>query len=421
VFNAPQPRSRLYTKAADYAGLLSGGLFGRSRGEEVAELERALAAYLAIGHVIAVPQARVGIYLAIKHLVRRGRKVILSPYTIADVVNMVVCAGAVPVFADVAADGSCNIDPNAVANLLDVERDVGAVMVTHFYGLACDMEPIRQACTRAGVPLIEDAAQAFGARASGRLVGTLGQAGIFSFGLLKNITGFLGGAVATGDPDLARAIRAELKSYPVTARRDLWKKAAKGAAFDIATEPAIFDSAVYWLFRRAYLKQKEFFKNQLDTDANPVAYTEFPKRYACRMSEAQAAIIRTQLARCDAQSAERIGKAALYHAGLKDVAGLTLPPFRQDGSHIYLYYTILARDRDGLARSMTRQYRDVQVSHHRNCASLACFAEFSRPCPNAETASRQALYLPTYPGYRLDQVEANIAAIRRYAQDQKWT
>src|SRR5579862_4220583 len=276
VFNAPQPRSRLYTTAANYAGLLSGGLLGRRHGA-VAELERALAAYLAIGHVIAVPQARVGIYLAIKHLVRRGRKVILSPYTIADVVNMVVCAGAVPVFADVAADGSCNIDPIAVANLLDSERDVGAVMVTHFYGLACDIEPIRQACARAAVPLIEDVAQAFGARVSGQFVGTLGQAGIFSFGLLKNITGFLGGAVATGDPELARAIRAELDSYPVTARRDLWKKAAKGAAFDIATEPAIFDSAVYWLFRHAYLQQKEFFKNQLDTDANPVAYTEFPK------------------------------------------------------------------------------------------------------------------------------------------------
>jgi perosamine synthetase len=421
VFNAPQPRSRLYTTAAAYAGLLGGGLFGRDHAGAVAELERALADYLAVDHVIAVPQARVGICLAIKHLVQRGRKVILSPYTIADVVNMVVCAGGIPVFADIAADGSCNIDPIAVTELLDRERDVGAVMVTHFYGLACEIEPIRAACERAGVPLIEDAAQAFGARASDKFVGTIGQAGIFSFGLLKNITGFLGGAVATGDRDLARAIRAELGSYPVTARRDLWKKAAKGAAFDIATEPAIFDSAVYWLFRHAYLQQKEFFKNQLDTDANPVAYAEFPKRYACRMSEAQAAIIREQLPRCKAQSAERIGKAAIYHAGLKDIAGLTLPPFRQDGSHIYLYYTILARDRDGLARSMTRQLRDVQVSHHRNCASLPCFAQFSRPCPNAEKASQQALYLPTYPGYRLDQVEANIAAIRRHAQDQKWT
>jgi perosamine synthetase len=414
LFNAPQPRSRLYTTAASYAGLIAGGTDDEG---EVVKLESALAASLSVAHVIAVPQARVGIYLTVKYLVRPGQKVILSPYTIADVVNMIVCAGAVPVFADVAGDGSCNIDPAAVAELLDTESDVGAVMVTHFYGLACDMEPLRRACAQAEVPLIEDAAQAFGARLAGGLVGTIGCAGVFSFGLLKNVTGFLGGAVATDDADLARALRTELETFPITPREVLWKKAAKGAAFDLATFPLLFDSAVYWLFRYAYLHDIDFFANKLDTDANPVAYRTFPQRYAYRMSGAQAAIIRAQLERNEAQSRERIGKAALYHEGLKDVPELTLPPYRQDGSHTYFYFTVLARDRDVLSRSMTRQYRDVQISHHRNCASLPCFAEYARPCPNAERASREALYLPTYPGYRVDQVEANIAAIRRHARE----
>jgi dTDP-4-amino-4,6-dideoxygalactose transaminase len=414
LFNAPQPRSRLYTTSASYGRLISGG---KDDEGEVAKLESALAARLSVAHVIAVPQARVGIYLTVKHLVRPGQKVILSPYTIADVVNMIVCAGAVPIFADVAADGSCNIDPAAVAELLDTESNVGAVMVTHFYGLACEMEPLRQACARADVPLIEDAAQAFGARVGGKLAGTIGRAGIFSFGLLKNVTGFFGGAVATNDVDLARALRADLETLPVTPREVLWKKAAKGAAFDLATFPLVFDSAVYWSFRHAYLHNMDLFANKLDTDANPVAYRTFPQRYAYRMSGIQAAIIRAQLDRSEAQSEERIAKAALYHEGLKDVPDLTLPPHRQDGSHIYCYYTVLAPDRDALARSMTRQYRDVQISHHRNCANLPCFVEYARLCPNAEAASRRALYLPTYPGYRVDQVEANIAAIRRHARE----
>ena len=417
MFSAPQPRSRLYTTASAYAGILAGAAFNWEADDQVAALEKTLAAYLSVSHVVAVPQARVGIYLTLKHLLRPGQKLILSPYTIADVVNMVVCAGAIPLFADVCGDGSCNIDPAQVADLLDRERNVGGVMVTHFYGLACDMTPLREACARAGVPLIEDAAQAFGARTPAGLVGSIGRAGIFSFGLLKNVTGFLGGAVATNDGDLAGRIRGELETYPVTPRGLLAKKAAKGSAFDIATSPPLFATAVYWLFRYAYLNDKDFFKNQLDTDANPVAYKAFPSHYACRMSGAQAAIIGAQIDRCAGHSAERIGKAALYYEGLKDLPGLTLPPHRQDGSHIYYYYTVLARDRDALARSMTRQYRDVQISHHRNCASLPCFAEFARSCPNAEATSRQALYLPTYPGYRVGQVEANIAAIHRYARE----
>ena len=414
MFNAPQPRSRLYTTAASYAGIVAGSTDDDG---EVARLESALAARLSVAHVVAVPQARVGIYLTIKHLVRPGQKVILSPYTIADVVNMVVCAGAVPVFADIAGDGSCNIDPAAVAELLDTESNVGAVMVTHFYGLTCDIEPIRQACAQAGVPLIEDAAQAFGARMAAGQAGTVGHAGIFSFGLLKNVTGFLGGAVATNDADLAQAMRTELAKFPVTPKDILLKKAAKGAAFDFATFPPVFYSAVYWLFRYAYLHNMDFFSNKLDTDANPVAYSTFPQRYAYRMSGAQAAIIRAQLDRYEMQAKERIGKAALYHEGLKDLPALTLPPNRRDGSHTYFYFTVLARDRDALARSMTQQYRDVQISHHRNCATMPCFAEYARPCPNAEAASREALYLPTYPGYRVDQVEANIAAIRRHARE----
>jgi perosamine synthetase len=422
VFSAPQPRSRLYTTASAYACILAGHAFGGDDARKVAELEAALASRLSVKHVIAVPQARVGIYLTIRHLVRPGQKVILSPYTISDVVNMVVCAGAVPMFADIAADGSCNIDPEAVAELLREEHDVGAVMVTHFYGLACDMESLQQLCKAAGVPLIEDAAQAFGARLRDGAAGTIGHAGIFSFGLLKNITGFLGGAVVTNDAELAAAVRAELATFPMTSPQALWKKMAKGAAFDLATSPPVFDSMVYWLFRQAYLQNKDFFSNKLDTDSNPVAFRSLPKHYAARMSGAQADVIRSQLDRCDTQTAERVDKGVAYYEGLKDVPGLKLPPLRRDGSHIYSYFTVLARDRDGLARFMTQHLRDIQVSHHRNCASMPCFAQYARFCPNAETAAHQAIYLPTYPGYRTDQVEANISAIRSYSREHNtWT
>ncbi len=80
------------------------------------------------------------------------------------------------------------------------------------------------------------------------------------------------------------------------------------------------------------------------------------------------------------------------------------PPLREDGSHIYFYYSIQVEQRDRLARFMTERLRDVQISHHRNCASLPCFSAYHRECPNAEKASQRVVYLPTYPGYRNDQV-----------------
>jgi perosamine synthetase len=418
LFSAPQPRSRLYTTAAAYGSGFFSAVTGygyESGGTE--KLERALEAIHPGSHAVAAPMARVGIYLTLKNIIRRGQKVILSPYTISDVVNMVLCAGGVPLFADIEPGGSCNIDAGEVRRLLESENDVGAVLVTHFYGLFCNIDPILEFCRARGIPVIEDAAQAFGARHDGQRAGTLGDAGIFSFGLLKNVTSFIGGAVLARDRGLSERIRQDLGNLPVFPKGALIGKMAKGAAFDLATSPGAFDFGVYWLFRYASLHGANFFKNKLDTDSHPVAYERFPASYAYRMSGIQADLICSQLDRVDRHAQERIAKAEIYDAGLRELSGLVLPPLRTDGSHSYFYYPIQCEDREGLTRYMTEKLRDVQISHHRNCAAMACFVEYQRDCPNAALAERRLIYLPTYPGYREDQVRANIEVIRDFLRD----
>ena len=152
------PRLRLYTRASHYARAGVELLSQKWRqGDSVAEFEVRVAEKLDVDYAIAMPMARTGIYYAIRALVEPGKKVILSPYTISDVVNMVVCAGAVPVFADIEQE-TCNIDAKQVEDLIDDKT--GAVLVTHLYGLTCDVERIERVCRERDVPLIEDAAQA---------------------------------------------------------------------------------------------------------------------------------------------------------------------------------------------------------------------------------------------------------------------
>jgi dTDP-4-amino-4,6-dideoxygalactose transaminase len=135
------------------------------------------------------------------------------------------------------------------------------------------------------------------------------------------------------------------------------------------------------------------------------------------LSSAQADIIVSQFKRYKADADQRIAKAQIYHDKLADVPGILTTPLRSDGSHIYLYFPIQCENRDRLARFMTEKLRDVQISHHRNCASLSCFSAFYRNCPNAEKAAQRLIYLPTYPGYRTDQVIANVEAIRAYVRE----
>lgn len=408
------PRSRLYTSLSAYTRCVFTMLTNAGISGPMDEFEKSMESQFPSSSVIPVSMARTGIYLVLKYTIKPGQKVILSPYTISDVVNMVLCAGGIPVFADIEKGGSFNIDPDEVKALLEKEENVGAVLVTHFYGLACQIGPILKTCQNYGVPVIEDAAQAFGTQIEGKPAGTIGYAGIFSFGLLKNVTGFLGGLVVTANRELAEKIRRDTATFPPFPKKKVFQKMLKGMVFDFATNPFIFDIFVYWMFRYAYLQNMDFFKNKLDTDSNPRSFDVFPKEYAYKMWLVQAKIVQDQIPNRDTQTLDRIEQAKIYDSGLKDIADLILPPLRTDRSHLYIYYPIQYDRREDLARWMTQKNRDVQISHHRNCASMACFSKYYRNCPNAEKAGKSVSYLPTYPGYGAEQVQQNVEAIQTF-------
>lgn len=412
---SPHPRFRFYGSPDNYAAAAAALVTGRvHRGNDIEELEADLARRLGGAHAIAVPQCRVGIFLAIKHLLKPGRpKVVLSPYTIYDVVNMVVAAGGVPVFCDIEAE-TCNIDPQAAEALIDDETS--GVIITHLHGLACDSHRFRALCEERGVWLLEDAAQAFGARIGGQPAGTVGHVGAFSFGRAKNVNGFFGGALVTEDAELAGAIRADLATFPEMSTATLYKRVLKCALTDLLVAPVVFQLLIFWLFRYGCLHDVQSVNKLVNTEDNPARRDSLPESYARRMTPVQARIIRRQLARLDASTEERISKAKRYDEGLRDVVGMRRPPLHGDGEHIYMAYPIQVGDRWAFVKSMMRGNRDLSVQHYNNTADLPCFAEFARPCPIARRVSERVVLLPTYPGYAMSEVEKTIAAAARGLQ-----
>lgn len=408
----PQPRYRIYTRPRDYARIAGEALTGWSGDEaELSLLERDVESRLGVAHAICMPQNRVGVYMAVRALVRPGRKIILSPYTLSDVINMVLCAGAIPVFADVDPT-TCNLDTATVEPLIDDETD--AVMVTHLHGLVDEMQPLVELCKRRGLKLLEDSAQAFGARRDGTYAATFGDAGIFSFGMYKNVNAFFGGMVVTPHADVAETIRGFMAPLPRQPAARYLRKAAKGLATDLATYPPVFKSLTYRVFRYAYLNDVGFLNRQVTIELDPKRKHEVPPHFLVRMSPVQARTIRKALPQVDENNHRRIQAARIYEQGLAGIQGLRLPPFIEDGSHIYTYYPLQAPDREGLIRYMVEHGRDVAVQHLRNCAELDCFADVSRPCPNAAEAAARVILLPSYPRFPLDEVRRNVEIIQNY-------
>lgn len=166
---------------------------------KVAEFEQALARATGTEFAVATSSGTAALRCALAALgVGCGDEVIVPSFTFIATVNAVVVAGAVPVFAEI--DDSLGLDPADVA--AKVSERTAAVLAVHLENVACDLDPLLAETERAGIPLIEDAAQAMGVSYRGRKVGSLGAAGAFSLQLEKNVTTGEGGALVTSDDQL---------------------------------------------------------------------------------------------------------------------------------------------------------------------------------------------------------------------------
>ena len=416
MFTSPRSRARFYARSTNYAAVARDALRGRiHEGDDVAAIERDLAAYFGVKHAIAMPQARVGIYFTLKFLTATKKKVVLSPYTIHDVINMVICAGATPVFADIDRK-TCNIDTAEVAKLVDDET--GAVMVTHLHGLACDIEGVAAVCRAKGVPLVEDTSQSFGARVAGQRLGTFGDAGIFSFGMAKNVNCLYGGVVTTDRDDLAAYLRESLAGLPYQDAELLLRRAAFCLTGDFMTADVVFPLSTFWIFRFGYLHQVEALNKRWRGEDAPKIKEQIPESYLRRMTPMQARLLKPQIPEVDRLSQIRIGYARIYDQ-LSRIPEIITPPLREDGSHIYLNYAIQVPDRHALLRYLMQHGRDLTVQHMGNNADYECYARWHRDCPNARATGTSVLLLPSYPGYGEDEVTKNVELIQRYFAQQR--
>ncbi len=175
-------------------------------GPEVDTFETEFAEYCGVSSCIGVSSGTSALSLMLRASgIGPGDEVIVPAHTFIASALAVAHVGAVPVLCDV-DDGTGLIDPDAARAL--VGPRTAAILAVHLYGQACDMDAIEAFARPSGLIVLEDAAQAAGARYRGRLVGSLGHAAAFSFYPGKNL-GALGdgGAVSTDDPDLAERVR----------------------------------------------------------------------------------------------------------------------------------------------------------------------------------------------------------------------
>jgi UDP-4-amino-4-deoxy-L-arabinose-oxoglutarate aminotransferase len=179
--------------------VLAGGLI--AQGEHVRELERECARYLSTADAVAVGSGTAALILALRALqLTEGAEIILPTYVCRNVVEAVITVGCSPVLCDVG--DTWNVTVELVGRAMS--RRTGAIIIVHTFGIPVDTQRFQQF----GVPIVDDACQAFGASLGGHMSGTVGEVGVFSFHATKCLTTGEGGLAVSNNRQLVERMRA---------------------------------------------------------------------------------------------------------------------------------------------------------------------------------------------------------------------
>jgi dTDP-4-amino-4,6-dideoxygalactose transaminase len=334
-------------------------------GPRAAEFEARFAEFVGARHAISLASGTFALHLVLVAAgVGPGDEVITSPITWPATANVVVHAGARPVFVDV-REGDLNIDPREAARA--VTDRTKAIIPVHLAGQPCDLD----ALLALGIPVLEDATHAIESYYRGRKIGSIAGslAACFSLNATKNVAGAEGGVVVTDNDELARAI----KELRLMRRRE-------GALYDIRVAG-----------------------------------------YKANLPDLLAALALVQLEKVERHAEIRRRHVEAYDAGIAELSGIT--PLERDPHDVHAHHIYVVRIDPELAGADRNAYREALLAeniatsiHFLPLHQLTYYRErFSdqAPLPVAEKAGREVLSLPLSPAHTDDDMRDAVAALRR--------
>ena len=332
-------------------------------GSEVAAFEKEFAAYNGVAHAVGVNSGTSALHLALlAEGIGPGDEVITSPLTFVATVAAIGYTGARPTYADIDPH-ALTIDPAKIEQAITPKTK--AIMPVHLYGQSADMDGILDVAKRHKLVVIEDAAQAHGARYKGKRAGSMGKSGCFSFYPGKNLGAYgEGGCVVTNDAAVADKVRM---------LRD-WGQSQR--------------------------------------------YVHKYRGYNYRLEGIQGAILRVKLRKLDEWNAARRAHAAEYGKLLAG-ASVRTPEVMSWGEHVFHVYAVRTKDRAGLQQHLASKEVQNGIHYPYPVHLQEAYADPAFPqgsFPEAETAANEVLSLPMFAELSSAQIAEVAAAIQSFGR-----
>lgn len=390
------PRRCVNLPPGSLMALLTSAMGGKVvHGPSIEAFYKKFGDWLSVPYVLGASSGRTAFQLALESLdLKPGAEIIFPVFTFPVVPMVAKIYGYTPVFCDVDPE-TFNSGPEHVAE--KITQKTGAVLATHLFGRPCPIEEIAALAKKHDIRVIEDCAHACGVRVNGRLTGTFGDIGVFSFAEGKNMPCFAGGVIATRDEGIAEKARQALSRVAAPEAGASIKQAVSIWAKWVLTQPAVFGLSAYPILRLKELMGKPLMDSEVGDDLLARFAASNPK--VVPLTNLQATIGLRQLDRIDAFNQGARRNAQTLTAKLGDVAGIKAPGSAKD-NHIYVYYplSIDPAKRDSLRRYLLKHRIDSKVTDMSDCSRLETFQDSARDASSDDqTMEASILEICVYP------------------------
>jgi len=407
------PRYGVRSVPGDESEILAAFRRGEAvEGPAIRDFEEQFANYHYMDHAVATSFGRMAFYYVLQALDFPPQSEIIFPaVTFWAVPEIARQAGLSPVFVDV-DPLTFNIETTQIEEA--ITESTRAIVATHLYGRPCNMTAIMAIAEKHNLTVIEDCAQAVGARYRGRLVGTFGIASFFSFQMLKGINTYGGGMVMTNNAIIASRVYDQARSEPLQTTRDLALRFAAGLVSRVAISPKGFSFWGFPIQAAASVFGHYDLSKYIWEKIRPL--TTFPRAYRQRYSNAQAILGTRALAKLDQFNARSRAYATYYTQGLANCRSIKAQAPDEDVDNVYYQYCVYVSDPGRVSRRAIRRGIDFETTHVDVCSSLPLFEDFAAHCAGAELTAK-ALQLPVYSRLRDSDVERVLRVVHEVISD----
>lgn len=383
------------------------------------KLEMKISKFIKVKFCTLTPRGRVALKIILNFIKKKNlnkNTVLMSPFTIFDIVNMVTSENLRPDFIDInKTDFSLSLN-----NLKKkVNKKTLAIILTHYHIEPIEYKKIVNFCKIKNIFLIEDRAIAF--RKSKKKENLNKKHFIFySFSPFKFISTINLGIIATDNIDFHNAIVKYKKKF---CNENIFFTISRiffMMKFYFASRNFIF----FILFQ--FLKISEFFeisnfKNLLKNDPNPQKYLKKNEAdYFIKISNYQSySAIKQINSDVDKAHKKRLQKAKMYSHGLEGIKDIFYREYSQNYKDCYLSFPILCKKRDKLYKYLLKKNLDTSKYFYRDCNQLHIFKKYKSICPNTKFISDHVLMLPVYPDYPVKNIKLICEEIREFYNYEK--